>query len=499
MLPQGVAFIRTTKKTDLLNLPAHATVLRTSDVRMTCVVKMLDARPVHQKEHLAALVAVTVLSGIGAGLGGMSLVLLLHFIQHVAYGYSVNALIGQESFLQGVTSSSPMRRVLALAACGLITGVGWWIIYRFGRPLVSIRKAVRADDPRMPVVATTAHALLQIIAAALGSPLGREVAPREIGATFAGWLSWRTGLPPATSRILVACGAGAGLAAVYNVPLAGALFVLEVLLRSFRLSTFILAITTSVTAAAVAGIALGNGSQYTVPHLTISLSLVIWSIVAGPVLGFAAYWYARLAAASRSHAPRDWRLLVWCLISFLVIGVVAIPFPQLLGNGRGPTQMAFDSNLTIGLAATTLLLKIPAVAGSLRAGAEGGLLTPSLTIGALLATLIGYVWNLSWPGVPLGDFAIVGAAAFLASAMEMPVTAIALIVELTRADQASLIPIFLAVAGSVAASRLSSALRSKSRISAHALHVEMKTLRKWASHYSAGVMRSKGAIHFSHR
>ena len=114
-----------------------------------------------------------------------------------------------------------------------MAGLGWWALYRFGRPLVSIRQAVKSDDPRMPLVSTTVHALLQIVTVALGSPLGREVAPREIGSALAGWLSRRAGLSVAQSRIMVACGAGAGLAAVYNVPLGGAVFVLEVLLGTF--------------------------------------------------------------------------------------------------------------------------------------------------------------------------------------------------------------------------------------------------------------------------
>ena len=181
-----------------------------SDITITSVARlMLDPIPVQQKALLAALTVVIVLTGIGARLGGMSLAMLLHFIQRIAFGYSVDAVISQESFLRGVSASSPMRRVLMLATCGLVAGVGGWAVHRFGRPLVSIKKAVRADDPRMPVIATAAHALLQIITVALGSPLRREVAPREIGATLAGWLSYRAGLPPEVSRITVACGAGA--------------------------------------------------------------------------------------------------------------------------------------------------------------------------------------------------------------------------------------------------------------------------------------------------
>src|SRR5471032_3274207 len=176
---------------------------------------------------------VVVLTGIGAGLGGMLLALLLHGIQHLAYGYSQDALISHESFLIGVSAASPERRILVLAICGLVAGLGWWAVYKYGRPLVSIKKAVSGDAPIMPPGSTTVHALLQIITVALGSPLGREVAPREIGAISAHWLSRRFDLTVRETQIMIACGAGAGLAAVYNVPLGGAVFVLEVLLGAF--------------------------------------------------------------------------------------------------------------------------------------------------------------------------------------------------------------------------------------------------------------------------
>jgi H+/Cl- antiporter ClcA len=408
-----------------------------------------DAIPVPARSRWPILLGVTVLIGIGAGFGGMALALLLHAVQHIAYGYSLDTIIGPENFLQGVSAASPQRRVLVLALCGIIAGVGWWLIYRFGRPLVSVGKAIKAEDPRMPIVSTVAHALLQIITVALGSPLGREVAPREIGALFAGWLCYYARLTPAESRLMVACGAGAGLAAVYNVPLGGAVFILEVLIGSFSLPVVIPALATSVIAALVAWIGLGDATQYTVLHFKLSPSLVAWSIVAGPIFGFAAYWFARFTATARAHAPRDRRLMPMCLGIFLLIGFCAISFPQLLGNGKGPTQLGFDNDLGIGLAASLLLLKVLAVGGSLRAGAEGGVLTPGLTIGALLAILIGGLWNLGWPGVPPGAFAIVGAAAFLASSMKMPITAIALIMEFTHVNHDFLIPILFSVSGSI--------------------------------------------------
>lgn len=396
------------------------------------------------------LTVVTLCTGILAGLGGMMLALLLHFIQHLAFGYSPDFIISSESFLQGVSDSTRSRRLAVLVICGAIAGAGWWALYRFAKPLVSIAAAVKSDKPHMPIFSTTIHALLQIITVALGSPLGREVAPREIGAVSASWLTRRFSLTVRETQIMIACGAGAGLAAVYNVPLGGAVFVLEVLLGAFSWQLLLPAIATSSIAALVAWIGLGNESQYHLMQLTTTPSLLVWSVVMGPMFGIAAYWFTRMTNKAKADAPRDARLIIYNLLNFAFIGILAGWLPQLLGNGKGPAQLSFDNQITVALAATVLLGKLVITWSTLRAGAQGGLLTPGLSNGALLACILGAVWNLFWPGTSLGAFAIIGAAAFLASSMKMPLTAVVLIMEFTRVDHDFLIPILFAVSGSVA-------------------------------------------------
>ncbi|MFO1112744.1 MAG: chloride channel protein [Rhodospirillales bacterium] len=396
------------------------------------------------KTPLLRLAVVTLLTGVAAGVGGMGLALTLHLVQHLAYGYSLDAIIGNETFLQGVTGASPLRRVLALTGCGLLAGVGWWALYRWGRPLVAIRNAVDKPDQPMPLPETAVHALLQVVTVGLGSPLGREVAPREIGAALAGWLSRRAGLTADEARILIACGAGAGLAAVYNVPLAGALFVLEVLLGTLRLSAVLPAIVTSAMAARIAWLALGDALQYPVLPFAVNGLLLVWSVLAGPVFGLAAFGFTRLATAMTKKAPHDGRLIPWALAVFVGIGLLATQFPQLLGNGKGPIQLSLADDLPLGLAAALLALRIIVTLAALRAGARGGMMTPGMTIGALLATVIAVPWVVMWPGEPLAAFALVGAGAFLASSMKMPLTAIALILEFTRVPQDVLFPVIFA-------------------------------------------------------
>jgi H+/Cl- antiporter ClcA len=263
-------------------------------------------------------------------------------------------------------------------------------------------------------------------------------------------LSDRIALAPGTRRIMIACGAGAGLAAVYNVPLGGTVFTLEVLLGTFQLEALVPALATSVIATLISWIGLGNQIQYAVPEFSISPSLLVWSILSGPVFGASAFCFVQLTRAARIKAPRDWRILPWSLLVFSAIGLLANSFPELLGNGKAIGHLSFASDLSPKLAASLLVLRLVVIVASLRAGAFGGLLTPGMTIGCLLAVLLGTAWNHVWIAGAVGGFAIIGGSAFLASSMRMPLTSIVLMMEFTRAGHDFLLPISLAVAGSVA-------------------------------------------------
>lgn len=393
------------------------------------------------------LVLATVLTGIGSGIAGTLLAFMLHGIQHLAFGYSPEQLISTESFLQGVSASAPLRRVIALMVCGIIAGVGWWALSRYGEPLVSIVEAVKSKKI-MPLKTTLVHIVLQISTIALGSPLGREVAPREAGSLFAHWLCDTLKINPKDSRVLLACGAGAGLAAVYNVPLGGAVFTLEVLLHTFDKRVVLMAFSTSVLAVLISWIGLGNVPLYHLAPFSMNNSLILWSLITGPIFGLTAFWFIEIAHYARKTALHDWRMIGVSFINFTCIGLMAVYFPALLGNGKSPVQLEFDNSAGIALSAILLLLRMLICWSSLKVGAQGGLLTPSLANGALLAVILGGLWSFFWPGLPWDAFAVIGATAFLAAAQKMPLTAIVLIFEFTGINRDFLVPLVLAVGGS---------------------------------------------------
>lgn len=390
-----------------------------------------------------------VFTGMIAGLVGLILSLLLHVFQHIAFGYNLYEVFSTENFLEAVNSSPPLRRVLALVACGFVVGVGWWALNRYSKPFVSIEQAVKKEPHQMPIFTSLVHGLLQMISVGLGSPLGRELAPREVSASFTGWLSLKMGLTEPDIKIMVACGAGAGLAAVYNVPLAGALFTLEVLLLNVRWQCIAAALFTSALAAVIAWSGLGNEHQYHVAQMKLSYSLVIWAVLIGPIIGLAAFYFVKATSAAKKAAPKNAKLIPAALINFLFIGLLAIPYPELLGNGKEPLQLGFDGALSIQLVATLLVIRFIVTVTSLRVGAKGGLLTPGLMHGALIAILCGSLWNYLFPAAPMGAYAIIGATAFLACSMKMPITAMVLVLELTQTNHDSLIPMLFAVVGAI--------------------------------------------------
>lgn len=390
---------------------------------------------------LLRLAVVTLLVGVGAGVGGLLVAVCLHLIQHFAYGYT------EGTFLDGLLQAPPVTRVVALTLAGVIGAVGWWALRRWGTPFVSVEQSV--GGRRMPPFVTVINAGLQVVIVGLGASIGREVAPRELGALVSGWLSEKAGLTARERRILVACGAGAGLAAVYSVPLGGAIFTVEILLAEVSFATVLPALATSAIATLIGHLVVPATPLYSLPQFTLSPSMVVWSIIVGPIMGFAAIGFVRLAQFAQAHRPASWGILIVMPLTFAAVGVLSLAFPAILGNGRALGQIAFDAALPIGLLAALLVVKVVATVGTIGSGAAGGTLTPSLAIGAAAGALAGAAWSALWPGVPPAAFALIGAAAFLASSMRAPLTALVLVIEFTDEGPSMLVPMMLAIAGSV--------------------------------------------------
>lgn len=386
------------------------------------------------------------LIGLAAGIGGAALIELLRTVQHIAWSYHSG------DFLDGVKRTSSAQRVLVLAIGGAVAGGGVMLLARRGAGDVS--ETIWLRGARVPFWASIARGVHSIVIVALGASLGREAAPQQVGAATASALSDWAQLPDWQRRLLVACGAGAGMAAVYNVPLGGALFALEVLLGTLTLPLVLPALATSMIATAVAWVALPTGPTYAIPSYPVSGSQIVWAVIAGPIAGLAAIAWVRVIARAHALRPSGWMRLAAPIVVFTALGALAIAYPQLLGNGKPVVQLALVARLSVALLAVLLVLKPLVTAACLGSGAPGGLFTPTLAYGVLLGGLLGEGWAQIWPGAPLGGYAIIGGAAVLGASMQGPLAAVVLLLELTRHADALMVPILIAVVEATVLARI---------------------------------------------
>lgn len=384
--------------------------------------------------------AAVILTGIGAGIGAVALTTLLSLVQHLFWPPA------GESLLVAAKASLNWHRVAVLAGAGVLTGLGQWVLVRVSSGNgIEITAALWFHAGRLPTLRTIGSAILSVIIVGMGASLGREGAPKQVGAVTADVLSNGFGLSDEQRRLLVACGAGAGMAAVYNVPLGGALFALEVLRGVLALRLVLPAVTASLIATMISWIAIPDAPTYTIHMAQYPASILFWAMIAGPIVGVVSAGFVRAVAAADRLRPRGFWRFIAPVIVFTLLGAASIWFPQLLGNGKDATQLAFAGQAGPLLIAILLVLKPLATVLCLGSGAPGGLFTPSLTLGALLGGALGYVWTLLCPGTPLGLCAVIGAGAVLAATTQGPISAVVLMIELTGHDRAFVLPMLIAV------------------------------------------------------
>ena len=393
------------------------------------------------------LAVATLLTGIIAGLVGLSCKHVLHWIQALAWNMDGGTL------LSAVSAVSPARRVGVLTLAGVVGALSWFLLFRRNKAITSVSAAV--DGTPMPPLRATWHALTQVLIVGLGASVGREVAPREMAAAFSAAAADRLGLTPEDRRIIVACGAGAGLAAVYSIPLSGAIYTLEILLVSLSARAVAPALITSGIAVLISTGWTRPAFFYTVPTLTPSLSLTVFGALMGPVLGAAGWVFKEAVARISADRPRDWRVLVALPIASFLVGVTSVWVPSVVGNGQASAQTQFDATWATGMglafALLVLLAKTATTLLTIRTGGWGGVLTPAVALGAGLGAVIGLPWATAWPGSEVAAFAFLGAAAFLGASMKAPFTGLILVIEFTGQGPTILVPAALAVGGATAA------------------------------------------------
>ncbi len=393
-------------------------------------------------------VAVAV-TGVATGLFGDLMMVILFWFQHTAFNYHTG------SFESAVENVSGLRRVVVLLIAGAVGGVAWYVLRRYTKGECSeVDEAVWNGSGKLSLRRSLGTSVISEVVIGMGASLGREAAPKLMGGASASVLAAWVHLSPAQRRLLVACGAGAGLGAVYNVPLGGALFTAEVLVGSIALPTILPALACSWIATATAWLYLPTSATYIdIPAFHSDTRLIVWALLLGPVVGVFAAGYIRLLGWVSHHRVSGRKALAAPLVAFAVLGAVGLGYPQLFGNGKNMAHDVFLGGGGVGLLLALFILKPLVTALCLGSGASGGLFTPVMSTGAVLGGALGLLWSYAWPGSPVGAYAMIGAAAMIGASMQAPLAALALVLELTHSGFQLMVPMMVATVTATAITR----------------------------------------------
>jgi CIC family chloride channel protein len=341
------------------------------------------------------------------------------------------------------------HRALVPVVGGVLAGL---VLHLTGRVLASARavdymEAVLVGDGRIGFRATLANALSSLLTIASGGSIGREGAMVQLAAMIGSRLGLLAHAPIPRLRLMVACGGAAGIAAAYNAPIAGALFVAEIVLGSIAMESFGPLVVASVTSSATIHWFLGYGPVYDVPPVRF---LHNWElglyVVLGVILGHLAPPFLALLTHARSWFARLRLPLYWQLgAGGLVVGVISIFVPQVWGNGYSVVGSILHGELVGVWLLAVLVAKVVATSATVGSRAVGGVFTPTLFIGCALGALFGGLVHDLLPketSLPAA-YALIGMGGFLAATTHAPLTSILMLFELTG-DYQIVLPLMLA-------------------------------------------------------
>jgi CIC family chloride channel protein len=334
---------------------------------------------------------------------------------------------------------------LLIAGAAVAAAFSAWLVRRFsehaiGSGIPHVEAVINGELPPASFILLPVKFIGGLLAIGAGFALGREGPSVQMGATIAHLLGKTLGRNAADCRSLLAAGAGAGLAAAFNAPFAGAAFVLEELTRKFDTREAIAALGASGSAIVVVRLFTGPASDFIVTNLPYpELGDNLLCIGLGVIAGLLGVVYNRVLFGALAIADRlaGWPVEVRAAMVGAAVGALAWFAPGLVGGGDTLTQRTLDGSEALALLPFIYLLRLFLGAVSYAAGTPGGLFAPLLVLGAQMGFIFGGLVNpgMTDPTSHAVAFAVVGMAALFTAVVRSPLTGMILVTEMTENSQ----------------------------------------------------------------
>ena len=392
----------------------------------------LTVDPARRQGSLLVLGLLALVAGAGAGLIGAIFRLSLEEADRFR-----NTLIFR------IHDHERIGFLLVTAGAAATVAFAAWLVRRFapyasGSGIPHVEAALNEELPPAPPGLIAVKFFGGLLAIGSGLALGREGPSVQMGAVIAHYVGKRAGRGWPDRRVLLAAGAGAGLAVAFNAPIAGAIFVLEELVARFDTRIAFAALGASTTAILVARLFLGDAPDFQVATVAYPAATTWPLFVAlGASAGVAATLYNHTLLGAISVAKRLGHRPVELQAAVIgaAVGALAWFAPGLVGGGDQITQRVLSGEAILTVIPMAFLLRFGLGAVSYAAATPGGLFAPMLVLGAQLGLVFGAICRIAFPelGIDPEAFAVVGMAAFFTGVVQAPVTGMVLVVEMTAA------------------------------------------------------------------
>jgi CIC family chloride channel protein len=386
---------------------------------------------------------------IGLAAGGAS-VGFRHVIDLFQWGFLSSR---GENLLLFIEEVPWWRVLLAPAAGGLVIGLTVHFFLRQRRPeaVAQVIEASTLRGGRLSLKEGLKIAVVNAASIGCGASVGREGPVVHLGASIGAWVAKRLHLGRAMSRTLLGCGVAAAVAASFNAPIAGVFFALEVVVGHYALSAFAPVVVAGVLGTIVSRMVYGDFPAFALPvsyEITSFFEFPAFALL-GVISAVGAILFMRAIITVEDSWARLPQVPRWArpAIAGLVVGGIAIFFPQVLGVGYGATDQALQELLPLWLLFALILLKTIATAVSLGSGFGGGVFSPSLFLGAMIGGAFGVIATGAFPALSSGHgaYTIVGMGAVAGAVLGAPISTMLIIFEMTG-DYALTIAVMIATA-----------------------------------------------------
>ncbi len=394
---------------------------------------------------------------IVVGVAGAGMTILFHMAIH--WGQLLTGSVPGE--IETVVSRwTDTERILFPAVGGLIAGTLLWLSSKVRKDMnADYMEAVALSDGRLSLRQGALRVLSSLSTVVSGGSIGREGAMVHLGAMVASAIGRFLAFNANDIRLLVACGAAAGVSAAYNAPLAAALFVAEIVLGTLSVTT----LGPLIISAGVANITMQLTGYYRVTYdvkpisLSIDASLLLLCALA-IVAGLLAPLFLRFLDAIRQLFRKTGLPLPLSLaLGGAVLGGILILQPAASGNGYGPIEDMLTLSWTMPAVLLMLAYKVLATGATVGSGATGGVFTPMLMVGASVGMLFYQIISFVMPELAAQPalYILIGMGAFLAAGTHAPLMAILMIFEMTHRIDLVLPLMFACVIANVVSSLFS--------------------------------------------